>query len=202
MELRIYWRGRDRRSLRGFRLLESHLGARAERVVFATNAGMFDADGDPIGLYVEQGVEGHRLNTAARGPGNFHMMPNGVFFVDREGAHVMTTAAYREADRLPHLATQSGPMLVIDGALHPAFQPDGASRNVRNGVGVNEAGHAVFAISDTFVSFGKFARLFRDALGCANALYFDGSVSSLWAPSLGRRDDGAPLGPMIVALRR
>ena len=99
-------------------------------------------------------------------------------------------------------ATQSGPMLVIEGALHPAIQDDGSSRLIRNGVGVRGARIAVFVISDDPVSFGKFARLFRDDLGCANALFLDGTVSSLWAPELNRKDAVAPLGPMVVALGR
>jgi uncharacterized protein YigE (DUF2233 family) len=43
---------------------------------------------------------------------------------------------------------------------------------------------------------GKLARLFRDELHCKDALYLDGAVSSLWAPSLGRSDSGNPLGPL------
>jgi prepilin-type processing-associated H-X9-DG protein len=56
---------------------------------------------------------------------------------------------------------------------------------------------AIFAISDEPVTFHAFARLFRDELGCANALFLDGSVSSLYASELGRDDELAPLGPMI-----
>jgi uncharacterized protein YigE (DUF2233 family) len=91
-------------------------------------------------------------------------------------------------------------MLVIDGKMNSRFDPDGQSRYVRNGVGVDEEGVPVFAISDQPVSFGKFARLFRDALGCRNALYLDGSVSSLWDPANNRMDSFAAIGPMLVAL--
>jgi len=98
------------------------------------------------------------------------------------------------------IATQSGPMLVIDGKLHPAFEHDGMSRNIRNGVGVT-GGKALFVISDDPVSFGKFARFFRDRLKARNALFFDGSVSALWDPANGRRDLTKPLGPIVVAYR-
>ena len=189
--------------LRSFSKLQSALGDRARRVVFAMNAGMYDESGRPIGLYVEAGRERRPLNRRP-GPGNFHMMPNGVFFVDRDGAaHIETSTSY--ADRIDDgawWATQSGPMLVIDGKLHPRFQSDGASRFVRNGVGLRDGKNVLFAISETPVSFGKFARFFRDALGCQNALYMDGSVSGLWAPHLGRQDGGPPLGPMFVVLRK
>ncbi len=85
-------------------------------------------------------------------------------------------------------------MLVIDGQIHPTFEVDGPSRYERNGVGIDPGGQPVLAISRDGVSFGKFGRLFRDRLGARNALYLDGSVSSLWDPVAGRRDRSAPLG--------
>jgi uncharacterized protein YigE (DUF2233 family) len=89
-------------------------------------------------------------------------------------------------------------MLLINGAMHPSIQDDGPSRLVRNGVGVRGPHKAFFAISEDPVSFGKFARLFRDALDCTDALYFDGSVSSLWVPSQNREDKAVPFGPMVI----
>ena len=93
-------------------------------------------------------------------------------------------------------------MLVSGNALNPHFQNDGPSHYVRNGVGVTENGETYFAISEAPVSFGRFARLFRDVLHCPDALYFDGSVSSLWAPSLGRADHGRALGPIVIVLEK
>jgi prepilin-type processing-associated H-X9-DG protein len=88
-------------------------------------------------------------------------------------------------------------MLVIDGRIHPKILPTGTSEKVRNGVCVREGATAVFAISQTPVTFNAFARLFRDGLGCSNALFLDGSVSSLYAPDLGRDDEFSPLGPIV-----
>jgi len=39
--------------------------------------------------------------------------------------------------------------------------------------------------------------LFRDRLKCPDALYLDGSVSSLFVRSLGRDDERSSLGPII-----
>ena len=159
-------------------------------------------EGGPLGLYVEDGKTRTRI-LKGEGGGNFFLKPNGVFSVDRDGAvHVETTEAYLARKSKPVWATQSGPMLVIDGALHPKFQPDGESRQIRNGVGRLNDRTALFVISDTPVSFGKFARFFRDALHCQDALFFDGSISSLWAPALRRQDHAAPMGPMVVVLDR
>jgi prepilin-type processing-associated H-X9-DG protein len=88
-------------------------------------------------------------------------------------------------------------MLVIDGRLHPKILPTGASAKIRNGVCVRDGTTAIFAIAEEPVTFYAFAMLFRDGLGCANALFLDGSVSSLYAPELGRDDELTPLGPMI-----
>lgn len=199
-DLTLVWRKPDGAAYRGFAALPPNTPGRVVR--FAMNAGMYDAAGAPIGLYVERGKEFRAINLGA-GSGNFYMKPNGVFWVDElGGVHVATTQAYATGLRKPVWATQSGPMLVVGGALHPAIQPDGASRNVRNGVGVQNDHTAYFVISDQRISFGKFARLFRDELRCPDALYLDGLVSSLWAPQTGRMDSKHRLGPMLVVSER
>jgi uncharacterized protein YigE (DUF2233 family) len=200
-ELRLASRGEHGGNLRTFDALALSLGDDAARVRFAMNAGMFNDAGAPIGLYVEDGEERHPLRLT-EGPGNFHMKPNGVFWQSADGAvHITVSDEYAVGGRDARLATQSGPMLLIGGELHPEFQDDGPSRYVRNGVGVRD-GRAYFVISSGAVSFGRFARFFRDELHCRDALFFDGSVSSLWAPSLDRRDSAHQLGPMIVVLNR
>ncbi len=193
---------REGKPLRGFARLEPALGSRRDRLVFAMNAGMFDDRGLPIGLYVEQGRELQPLNQRG-GTGNFYMKPNGVFYGDDSGWHIATASAFaaRRTGGI-HFATQSGPMLVKDGRYNAAFDENGPSRYIRNGVCVDGEGRAFFAISNAPVSFGKFARLFRDRLNCPNALYLDGTVSSLWETKAGRRDAGAPIGPIVVVMQK
>ena len=141
--------------------------------------------------------------STANGPGNFHLKPNGVFYVKGERAGVADTARYLRQKIKPDFATQSGPMLVIDGKIHPKISTDGPSQKIRNGVGVRDDGRtAIFAISERPVTFGSFARLFKDTLGCANALFLDGSVSSLYAPGINRSDISRPLGPLVGAVAK
>ena len=186
--------------IRRFADLESRLGRRAGRVAFAMNAGMYDEDGRPIGLAIVEGRQVRAINRR-KGGGNFHLMPNGVFQVRRDGrAEIVTTANWKPSPDI-RVATQSGPMLVISGKLHRAFDQDGSSRYIRNGVGIAPDGRARFVISEDSVSLGKFARLFRDRLKCHNALFFDGAVSALWDPANHRRDVTVPLGPMVVAFK-
>jgi uncharacterized protein YigE (DUF2233 family) len=166
-------------------------------MLFATNAGMFDSNLKPVGLYVEQGRELVHANTKS-GRGNFHMMPNGIFYISADRAAVAETQAFLKQRPQADLATQSGPMLVIDGRLHPRFDRRGTSLKTRNGVGVRADGKVIFVISQEAVSFDAFARLFRDGLKCPNALFLDGgSASSLYAPTLSHTSNIVPLGPML-----
>ena len=197
--LRLFWLQGDGRPYGALGTLAASQGG---RLSFAMNAGMYDRDQAPVGLYVEDGREMRPVSTTD-GPGNFHLKPNGVFWVKGEKAGVLDTTRYLRAKVRPDFATQSGPMLVIDGQIHPKISADGPSQKIRNGVGVPEGGHAaIFAISERPVTFGAFARLFRDDLGCRNALFLDGSVSALYAPGIGRSDISRPLGPLIGAMAR
>ena len=185
---------------RSFASLQDALGRRANKVAFAMNAGMFDESGNAIGLLIEDGKQLHAINRR-KGGGNFHLMPNGVFLIRRDGsAAVVKTDAFAPSKDIV-FASQSGPMLVIDGKLHPAFDRDGTSKHFRNGVGIGPDGTPIFAISADPVSFGKFARFYRDQVKARNALFFDGAVSSLWDPAAHRMDSHAPLGPMVVVSR-
>ena len=170
-------------------------------ILFAMNGGMYHQDRTPVGLYVEDGREERGIVTR-EGPGNFGMLPNGVFCVTDGRAAVIESRAFAADPPDCRHATQSGPMLVIDGALHPRFLPDSTSAKFRNGVGVAPDGRVHFAISDAPVTFHEMGTLFRDALGTPNALFLDGSVSRLHAPALGRSDGGRPMGPILVVTRR
>jgi uncharacterized protein YigE (DUF2233 family) len=199
--LQLAWRGRAG-PLGGLAALREAMGGEAARVEFAMNAGMYDQALAPLGLFVVDGRVTRPLNKRSSSFGNFYLKPNGVFWVDRAGApHIDETAAYAAKSPRPRWATQSGPLLVQADAFNPQIAPNGPSELIRNGVGVRD-GIAYFAISDDQVSFGRFARFFRDALGCPDALFLDGSVSSLWAPSMDRLDDKLGLGIFVVVLKR
>ena len=196
-DLRMFLNGADGRPYGGFAPLEAALQAKGQHLVFAMNAGMFDPDLSPVGLYIEEGREGHRIVTR-EGPGNFGLLPNGVFCIGEGKLAVVESRAFAAAPLPCRYASQSGPMLVIDGALHPSFLAGSTSFKIRNGVGVSADGStAWFVLADMPVTFDRFARFFRDSLGAQNALYFDGSLSRLYAPDLGRSGAGFAIGPMV-----
>jgi uncharacterized protein YigE (DUF2233 family) len=203
-DLRLFWRSSNGQPLGSFEAAATTLKD-GERLVFAMNAGMYDADRAPVGLYVEKGAELHPANTRS-GAGNFHLKPNGVFYIGR--AHAGVQAGVLETGRFLALrpavdyATQSGPMLVVNGKIHPRIHADGVSAKIRNGVGVDREGQVWFAIANEPVTFHQFASLFRDGLHCDNALFLDGSISALYAPNLGRNDFTLPMGPMVGAVAK
>jgi uncharacterized protein YigE (DUF2233 family) len=129
------------------------------------------------------------------------MKPNGVFWIGDKAAGVTETSRYLANTPPTRYATQSGPMLIVDGKIHPKIKPNGTSLKIRNGVGACSGGAVAFAIADEPVTFDAFARLFRDGLGCQNALFLDGSVSSLYAPELSRDDEPEPIGPIVGVVR-
>ena len=224
VDIRIFLNAGNDEPFGSFASLGSALHERGETLVFAMNGGMYDVNRVPVGHYVEHGVERKGVNTRL-GPGNFHLLPNGVFFLTSKGAGVLESRAYlawraavpktaptaavptsiKPAPSPPSpviYATQSGPMLVIDGVLHPRFQRDSPSLKRRNGVGVDARGMVYFVLADTPINFFAFASFFLDELKTPNALYLDGSISRLYAPELGRNDSGASMGPIIGVVRK
>lgn len=147
--------------------------------VLLMNGGMYHSDLAAVGLYVEKGIERQKLSTKG-GWGNFHLLPNGVFWGKNGKLHVTETLEYKRNAPKPDFATQSGPMLVIEGKLHPRFLKDSDSLKIRNGVGISKDGKTIhFAISKGSVTFWNFGELFQKELKAHNALFLDGSVSAI-----------------------
>ncbi len=182
--------------------LKQHLAHKDEELIFATNGGMYlpPYDSEPQGLYVENTWKRNPLNL--RGSEkllNFYMKPNGVFLLSDKGAKVIESSQYPtlEEKEIVQYATQSGPMLVIGGQLHPKFNEDSSSTYIRSGVGMINDTHLVFAISNERVNFWTFAMLFKEKLACANALYLDGAISQMYLPELNRQELGGDFGVII-----
>jgi uncharacterized protein YigE (DUF2233 family) len=194
-DLRLFHSGPEG-VLGSFAAVDDLLAHSGQQLSFAMNAGMYHPDRSPVGLFVQDGIAQSALITSD-GPGNFGLLPNGVFCAGDTFKVIESRTMFATLPTCTY-ASQSGPMLVIDGKLHPKFLSGSTSKNIRNGVGVSADGTtAVFAISNDPVNFHAFARLFRDGLGLPNALYFDGKISRLYAPELGRNDLGFPMGPIV-----
>ena len=177
-DLRLHWLNpANGQPYLTFQALKARLAKQGRPLLFATNSGIYAEGFRPLGLHVENGRTLVNINNAKSG-GNFALLPNGVFWVKGTQAGVMETQAYRRADLRPTFATQSGPLLVAGGRLHPAFNKSSSSFKVRSGVGVCRDGRVKFAVSAGPVNFYAFAVFFRDVLRCPDALYLDGSISA------------------------
>ncbi|MBB3590754.1 uncharacterized protein YigE (DUF2233 family) [Rhizobium sp. BK529] len=193
-DLRLFWKDAAGKPYRGFSNLAAAVTGQGHRLIFAMNAGMYREDFTPMGLYVEDGEALIPVNREAppkvSGPvPNFFKQPNGIFYLDETGARIIPTADFLKQKPNTRLATQSGPMLVVEGKINPIFILGSTDRTRRNGVGLSSDGTLRFVISEDSVNFHDFARLFRDELRCENALFLDGgNGTGLYNPALGRND--------------
>lgn len=168
-----------------------------EKLLFAMNAGMYHADYSPVGLYIEASRQQQKLNTVKQAYGNFHLQPNGILAWNRHHSLIAKTEDYQKLNFNAEYATQSGPMLVIDGQINPQFLKDSNSLKIRNAVGIKDQ-ILYFVISRNALSFYQFAQFFQQRLKVQNALYLDGSISSAYIPQLKRSDSLFNLGPMLA----
>ncbi|MBX2844576.1 MAG: phosphodiester glycosidase family protein [Saprospiraceae bacterium] len=188
--LRLYWKDETGKIFNDFQSLKDGLALENKDLQFAMNGGMFQKDFAPQGLYIEAGKTLQLLDTLQSGYGNFYLQPNGVFFLTNTGkAGVVSQKEFRNEEVT--YATQSGPMLVVDDQIHPAFRAGSENVHIRNGVGMLADGRLLFAMSKEKINFFDFATFFKEN-GCSNALYLDGFVSKTYLPEQGFTDlDGA-----------
>lgn len=195
-EIRLHLASPEGQVYGGFASLRRQLWAERRVLTFAMNAGMYHDDLSPVGYFAEYGKV---LKPAVTGGGwgNFHLLPNGVFLMKDGKASVIETKAFVASGLTPDFGTQSGPMLVIDGRLHPRFLADSDSFKIRNGIGVDAEGQVHMVVSRVPVRFYDFAAFFRDQLDCDNALYLDGTISSVFIAEEKRMDRLFPMGPIL-----
>ena len=195
-DLQLYWKDDKGQIIQNFENLKTYVAGKNKKLVFAMNGGMFQPDYTPCGLYIQQQQTIRSLVTAS-GSGNFFLKPNGVFYINNNNtAAICTTPNFTNDNKQVKWATQSGPMLVIDGVIHPAFKQGSANVNIRNGVGILPDNKIVFAISKEEINFFDFAEYFKN-LGCKNALYLDGFVSRMYLPEQNLSDTDGNFGVII-----
>ena len=179
-ELKLYWKDDNSQILKSLNTLKNWVETKNKRLVFAMNAGMYKKDNSPLGLFIRDGIIITPLNKRTA-TGNFYLKPNGVFYVDNNNnAAICKTEKFINNGNIKY-ATQSGPMLVIDGNIHRGFKRGSTSLKIRNGVGLLPNNKLMFVMSKKEINLYDFANYFK-GLGCKNALYFDGFVSRTYLP--------------------
>ena len=199
-DVHFFWKNKKRQLIRSLENLKKETETDGKELLFATNAGMYQRDRNPQGLYIENGEIIKPLDTLQNGYGNFYLQPNGVFFMHEKKAGILPSTIFQNKKQSVSWATQSGPMLLIDNKIHPAFKEGSTNLNIRNGVGMISEHELVFVISQKEVNLFDFAMLFKEKLNCKNALYLDGFVSRAYIPQLNRNDLDGNFGVMIGIL--
>lgn len=181
-QLAFFLKNGQNENFETFNRLRTELLHENLELVFAMNGGMFTKEYAPVGIYIEEGILLSPLDTTESESGNFYLQPNGVFYLTRDNIPgICTTESFKLTDEI-NFATQSGPMLLVNDTIHPAFNQGSVNKQIRNGVGILPNGHLLFVLSKTEINFYDFAAFFKQK-GCKNALYLDGYVSRAYLPS-------------------
>jgi len=199
--VKLYWKDKNGKLYRNFKNLKKDLATNKEELIFAMNGGMYMKNRTPLGLYIENGKTLKRINRVKKAHGNFYLQPNGIFYITKsKKGYVCKTTDYKDNGQI-NFATQSGPMLVIDGKIHSKFSKGSKNLNVRNGVGVLPNGDLLFGISKSVINLYDFASYFKQK-GCKNALYLDGFVSRTYLKSKGMNELGGNFGVIIGEVKK
>lgn len=193
--IQMFWRNEKGENFRNAATLQDYVKSEHKTLFFAMNGGMYRRDGSPQGLYIEKGAKKSEIDTL-QGNGNFYLKPNGIFYITSDKKAIISDAQYFKMNSKIIYATQSGPMLVVDGKIHSAFKENSTNINIRNGVGILPNHHVVFAMSKKEINFYDFATYFKN-IGCKNALYLDGFVSRTYLPEKNWKQTDGNFGVII-----
>lgn len=200
-QLDFYWKDNTGKNYGSLQNLKTSLQQEGNELVFAMNGGMYLKDRSPQGLFIEKGIIKAPIDTLQGGKTNFYLHPNGVFYITNDNkATITATTTFTSSSEIKY-ATQSGPMLLIDGAIHPKFTEGSSNVHIRNGVGILPNGNVLFAMSKQTTNFYDFACFFQDK-GCKNALYLDGFVSRTYLPSQDWEQLDGNFGVIIAETKR
>jgi len=193
--IHFYYKNEKNEKFNTIQRLKEWLKSKKQKLIFATNGGMFTPEYSPVGLYIENFKIVKGVNNV-KGGGNFGLKPNGIFFItSKNEAKICKTEDFKNNGKVKY-ATQSGPMLVIANEIHPAFNKNSSNLNIRSGIGILPDGSLLFAISREEVSFYEFAMFFKQK-GCQNALYLDGAISEMYCPDKGMNQTSGAFGIII-----
>lgn len=205
----FFWKNKQGFKYNSLGNLKLQIEQQGNKLIFATNGGMYTEQKDPQGLYVENGKELKSIDLSVNTNGNFYMNygnepnSNGIFLIDNsDNAKIIKSNEYHRYDLVTKFATQSGPILLFNGKINPAFTEGSSNKKYRSGVGIINSNKVVFVLSKEPVNFYDFARIFRDQFKCQTAMYLDGEISKMYLPELNRYDVGGDFGVIIGIIKK
>jgi len=194
-QIALFWKDDKGNILKSLGNVKTYVESKNKTLLFAMNAGMYTTDNAALGLFIQDGKTIKAINKRSAG-GNFYMKPNGVLYIDKDNkATICKTEDFVNSGNIKY-ATQSGPMLVIDGNIHPSFTKGSLNVNIRNGVGILPNNQLVFVMSKGFVNFYDFAAYFKK-LGCKHALFLDGAICKTYLPEKNWVQTGGDFGVIV-----
>jgi uncharacterized protein YigE (DUF2233 family) len=197
--INLYWKDSNGKIIGSIQNLKTYVEIGKKELKFAMNGGMYKKDQSPQGLYVQNNILLSPLDTLS-GSGNFYLKPNGVFYLTKDNqASICQTKEFVDNGQIK-FATQSGPILLINGTTNPAFKKGSKNLNIRNGVGVLPDNKVVFAMSKHEVNFYDFAEFFKK-MNCKYALYLDGFISRAYLPEANWKQLDGHFGVMIGVVK-
>jgi uncharacterized protein YigE (DUF2233 family) len=194
--LKFYLKNENGENFKNFQNLKDWANSKSENLIFAMNGGMYKKDLSPQGIYIENGILKSKIDTLNNGYGNFYLQPNGIFYITNNNQGIVCKTVDFKNQNVK-FATQSGPLLLINGKIHSKFRNGSKNLNIRNGVGILPNGNLVFAMSKEKINFYDFANFFLSQ-GCKNALYLDGFVSKTFLPEKNWNSTGGNFGVIIA----
>ncbi len=197
-QVKMFWKDNKENNFTSIANLKSWLNKNKKELIFATNGGMYHKGYAPVGLFIENKITKTKVDTTSN-EGNFYLKPNGIFYVTNDNkAGVCKTEKFNNKNI--KYATQSGPMLVIDGEIHPSFKEGSTNVNIRNGVGILPDNSVIFSMSKKDINLFDFAKYFKN-LGCKNALFFDAFVSRTYLSEQNWKQTDGDFGVMIAVVK-
>ena len=168
--------------LGSFKRLKNELDGKGQDLIFSMNAGIYMQNQMPLGLYIENSKTYRKLNTKKNLYGNFYLNPNGVFLISNGKAHILESDLFNKfsRDHPIEYATQSGPLLLINGKYNKSLSKYDKNKVIRNAICINSRNEVTFSISKKSVSFSEMSRHLSEDLMCKSALYLDGSISGAY----------------------
>jgi uncharacterized protein YigE (DUF2233 family) len=192
--------GQEHSTLRNFDNIKTFVAQQGRRLLWAQNSALFHYVNTPVGLHIERGISYHPLESGT-GTGNFYILPNGVFSVGENGDVRITETSqfWTPAARL-WLALQSGPLLLVSGAINSAFNKNSTNFAIRSSVGVTSSGMVHLVLSLAPVRFYDIASLHKDILSDESALFLDGAICDVWTESRTPTRKGPFAGVLTVSV--
>ncbi len=155
--------------------------------VCISEVGFYDNGGNHIGLLQKEGQQISGIDIASSGKGNFYLVPNGVLSFDSLTIQITESKEYNTRTLQEENSIQSGPLLIMNGKLHPKlnlFSPNKHGRSAICTITQNNERFILFVTALDPVNMYTFSVLIKQRFNCDFALLVgSGNTCTNFSPS-------------------